>query len=60
VNPAGTILCESCGKPIEENQYLEGIKQNHSICAMKMKGRLEGQKHIARHLWIRYGIFFVS
>src|SRR5690625_625932 len=24
MNPEGTILCESCGKPIEENQYLDG------------------------------------
>ncbi len=24
VNPEGTILCESCGKPIEENQHIEG------------------------------------
>lgn len=23
-NPEGTILCESCGKPIEENQHLDG------------------------------------
>ncbi|MBU5265376.1 cytochrome c biogenesis protein ResB [Virgibacillus proomii] len=24
VNPEGTVLCESCGKPIEENQHLDG------------------------------------
>lgn len=23
VNPEGTVLCESCGKPIEENQHLD-------------------------------------
>src|SRR5690625_229068 len=23
-NPEGTILCESCGKPIEENQHIDG------------------------------------
>lgn len=23
-NPEGTILCESCGKPIEQNQHLDG------------------------------------
>src|SRR5699024_2184454 len=23
-NPEGTILCESCGKPIKENQHLDG------------------------------------
>lgn len=23
-NPEGTILCEACGKPIEENQHLDG------------------------------------
>ncbi|MGX4669486.1 cytochrome c biogenesis protein ResB [Cerasibacillus sp. JNUCC 74] len=24
VNPEGTVLCESCGKPIDENQHLDG------------------------------------
>ncbi|WP_042145752.1 cytochrome c biogenesis protein ResB [Paucisalibacillus sp. EB02] len=24
VNPEGTVLCEACGKPIEENQYIDG------------------------------------
>ncbi|MEN1970119.1 cytochrome c biogenesis protein ResB [Lentibacillus sp. N15] len=24
VNPAGTVLCEACGKPIEENQHIDG------------------------------------
>lgn len=24
VNPLGTVLCESCGKPIEENQHIDG------------------------------------
>ena len=24
VNPEGTVLCEACGKPIEENQHIDG------------------------------------
>ena len=24
INPEGTVLCEACGKPIEENQSIEG------------------------------------
>src|SRR5690625_1855588 len=24
VNPEGTILCEACGKPVEENQHIDG------------------------------------
>lgn len=24
VNPEGTVLCESCGKPIEDNQHIDG------------------------------------
>ena len=24
VNPLGTVLCEACGKPIEENQHIDG------------------------------------
>src|SRR5699024_10572199 len=23
-NPEGTVLCEACGKPVEENQHIEG------------------------------------
>ncbi|MDO6449446.1 cytochrome c biogenesis protein ResB [Oceanobacillus profundus] len=24
INPEGTVLCEACGKPIEENQHIDG------------------------------------
>ncbi|HLQ73740.1 MAG TPA: cytochrome c biogenesis protein ResB [Bacillota bacterium] len=24
INPEGTVLCEACGKPVEENQHIEG------------------------------------
>ncbi|QKY69232.1 cytochrome c biogenesis protein ResB [Lentibacillus sp. CBA3610] len=24
VNPEGTVLCEACGKPVEENQHIDG------------------------------------
>ncbi len=27
-NPEGTVLCESCGKPIEHNQHKDGNKDN--------------------------------
>lgn len=27
VNPEGTVLCESCGKPIEKNQHIDGNNQ---------------------------------
>lgn len=28
VNPEGTILCESCGKPVEENKHKDGNDKN--------------------------------
>lgn len=28
VNPEGTILCESCGKPVEGNQHKDGNDKN--------------------------------
>ncbi|UOR12421.1 cytochrome c biogenesis protein ResB [Halobacillus amylolyticus] len=28
VNPEGTVLCESCGKPIENNQHIDGNNDN--------------------------------
>lgn len=27
INPEGTILCEACGKPVDENQYIDGNKE---------------------------------
>ncbi len=28
INPEGTVLCESCGKPVEQNQHIDGNKDN--------------------------------
>lgn len=28
VNPEGTVLCEACGKPFEQNQHIDGNKDN--------------------------------
>ncbi len=28
INPEGTVLCESCGKPVEQNQHIDGNKHN--------------------------------
>ncbi|MFC0523106.1 cytochrome c biogenesis protein ResB [Pontibacillus salicampi] len=31
VNPEGTVLCESCGKPIEGNQHIDGNESNQLL-----------------------------
>lgn len=31
VNPEGTVLCEACGKPIEENQHLDGNREDRLL-----------------------------
>ncbi|WP_226579464.1 cytochrome c biogenesis protein ResB [Halobacillus litoralis] len=31
VNPEGTVLCESCGKPVEENQHIDGNDQKELL-----------------------------
>src|SRR5690625_531060 len=31
VNPEGTVLCEACGKPIEENQHIDGNDQTQLL-----------------------------
>ncbi|MGP4060133.1 cytochrome c biogenesis protein ResB [Halobacillus sp. H74] len=37
VNPEGTVLCESCGKPIEKNQHIDGNDQK-SLLNMRYDG----------------------
>ncbi|MFG6148650.1 cytochrome c biogenesis protein ResB [Halobacillus sp. B23F22_1] len=37
VNPEGTVLCESCGKPVEDNQHLNG-NENQQLLNMRYDG----------------------
>ncbi|MCP3032679.1 cytochrome c biogenesis protein ResB [Halobacillus sp. A1] len=37
VNPEGTVLCESCGKPVEDNQHLNG-NENQTLLNMRYDG----------------------
>ncbi|ALX47988.1 cytochrome c biogenesis protein ResB [Lentibacillus amyloliquefaciens] len=37
VNPEGTVLCEACGKPVEENQHIDGNDQR-KLLNMRYEG----------------------
>lgn len=37
VNPEGTVLCESCGRPIEGNQHIDG-NENKKLLNMRYDG----------------------
>src|SRR5690625_1361587 len=54
VNPEGTILCESCGKPIEENQHVEG-NDKRKLLNMRYDGTarrsLTYNKSIVDKIW---------
>lgn len=47
VNPEGTILCESCGKPIEENQHLDGNDKT-KLLNMRYEGSARRSKTYSR------------
>src|SRR5699024_12498302 len=54
VNPEGTVLCEACGKPIEENQHIDGNNQKR-LLNMRYKGSsrrsLTYNKSIIDKIW---------
>src|SRR5699024_1370647 len=54
VNPEETILCESCGKPIEENQHVEG-NDKRKLLNMRYDGTarrsLTYNKSIVDKIW---------
>ncbi|GAB4073549.1 cytochrome c biogenesis protein ResB [Barrientosiimonas marina] len=37
VNPEGTVLCEACGKPVQENQHIDGNDQR-KLLNMRYEG----------------------
>src|SRR5699024_12729177 len=54
VNPEGTVLCEACGKPIEENQHIGGNNQKR-LLNMRYEGSyrrsLKYNKSIIDNIW---------
>ena len=59
VNPEGTILCESCGKPIEKNQHLDGNDKT-KLLNMRYEGSSRRLKTYSRTAVDKIWSFFSS
>ncbi|WP_085991994.1 cytochrome c biogenesis protein ResB [Oceanobacillus senegalensis] len=59
VNPLGTVLCESCGKPIEGNQHIDG-NQDKKLLNMRYDGTARRSKTYNKSLIDRIWSFFSS
>ena len=53
VNPHGTILCEACGKILNENENIDDIK----LVDMRYEGSARRSQTYRRRLLIKFGIF---
>ena len=58
-NPEGTILCEACGKPIEENQHLDGNDKT-KLLNMRYEGSARRSLTYNRTIVDKIWIFFSS
>src|SRR5699024_1970431 len=67
INPDGTILCEACGKPIEENQHIEG-NDKRKLLNMRYDGSARRSqtynKSIIDKIWsffssVKFGIWLI-
>lgn len=59
VNPEGTVLCEACGKPIEENQYIEG-NDKKKLLNMRYDGSARRSQTYNKSLVDKTWAFFSS
>lgn len=59
INPAGTVLCESCGKPIEGNQHKEGNDKKR-ILNMRYDGTARRSQTYNKSIVDRIWSFFSS
>lgn len=59
VNPEGTILCESCGKPVEGNQYIDGNDKT-KLLNMRYEGSARRSKTYSRTIIDKIWNFFSS
>lgn len=59
VNPDGTILCESCGKPVEENQHKDGNDQS-KLLNMRYDGTARRSQTYNRSIIDKIWNFFSS
>src|SRR5690625_4597014 len=67
VNPEGTVLCEACGKPIEENQHIDGNDKS-KLLNMRYEGSarrsLTYKKSIVDKVWsffssVKVGVWLI-
>ncbi|WP_082233954.1 cytochrome c biogenesis protein ResB [Halobacillus massiliensis] len=58
-NPEGAVLCESCGKPIEENQHLDGNDEKQ-LLNMRYDGSARRSKTYNRTIVDKIWNFFSS
>jgi len=59
VNPQGTVLCESCGKPIEGNQSIDG-NDEHVLLNMRYEGSARRSNTYNRSIIDKTWTFFSS
>lgn len=59
VNPEGTVLCEACGKPIEENQHIDGNDQR-KLLNMRYDGSARRSKTYNKSIVDKIWSFFSS
>jgi len=59
VNPLGTVLCESCGKPIAENQHIDG-NEGKKLLNMRYDGTARRSKTFNKSFIDRVWSFFSS
>ncbi|MRH42356.1 cytochrome C biogenesis protein [Aquibacillus halophilus] len=67
-NPEGTVLCQQCGKPIDQNQYIDG-NENSKLINMRYEGSARRSKthnkSIVDKTWnffssVKIGIWLIS
>lgn len=59
VNPEGTVLCESCGKPVEVNQHIDGNDQT-KLLNMRYEGSARRSQTYNRSIVDKTWNFFSS
>ncbi|WP_067725388.1 cytochrome c biogenesis protein ResB [Oceanobacillus damuensis] len=59
INPEGTVLCESCGKPIEGNQHIDG-NENSKLINMRYDGTARRSQTYNKSIIDKIWSFFSS
>ncbi|GIO22588.1 cytochrome c biogenesis protein ResB [Oceanobacillus sp. J11TS1] len=59
INPEGTVLCEACGKPVEENQHIDG-NDDKKLLNMRYDGSARRSQTFKKSLIDKIWGFFSS